>query len=428
MWWGWCEGCEGRSVGRGAACIGLVSFGSWYVVFLKCSFTIQVKGDDDLLHRFEKPWFQTDVMFLSLCIGFILSYAASNLGQRFNSRAKRKHMHYAPTTQQAVQLQSSWMRDSRRLEVFGVGNQTPEMKSMWKKLLLYLIPSMCDLVSTILCFYALLWISASLWQMLKCSMLVIGALFSKFFLKTPMLVFRWIGVAFVVLGLIVICCSSLILSCESNVSLAEEGIGVAFVIIAQCIQAAQLVITPAHTLELLTSNPLLIFALEGLYGFVACTFLLVIIYFIPEPYGEDTIETFHMLADNPTLIVTIFVYALCVFFYYFAGVFVVTLTSSRVRVVLDTLIAGVVWLGDLLIHYVLVPQSPEFGERWTEWSFLQLCGFTLLVLGIFVYQGMIQISGLDYPEHTDTQSRLLENQSHTYSPVPSASKRTPKST
>ena len=53
------------------------------------------------------------------------------------------------------------------------------------------------------------------------------------------------------------------------------------------------------------------------------------------------------------------------------------------RVVIETLRTLCVWLVDLLLYYVI--SKGRIGEKWTVYSFVQLFGFALLVLGTLAY-------------------------------------------
>jgi hypothetical protein len=39
---------------------------------------------------------------------------------------------------------------------------------------------------------------------------------------------------------------------------------------------------------------------------------------------------------------------------------------------------------------------PAIGEQWTDWSWTELAGFGLLVTGLFVYRGIVELPGFKY--------------------------------
>lgn len=81
-----------------------------------------------------------------------------------------------------------------------------------------------------------------------------------------------------------------------------------------------------------------------------------------------------------------------------------------------------VWLTDLFIFYAI---TQSFGEPWTRWSWLQLCGTAVLLFGTAVYNapnaGSILLQGQWYAlcmdfsheylqiEHEEEEQRLDED-------------------
>ncbi|KAH3763060.1 Integral membrane protein [Pelomyxa schiedti] len=378
-----------RFVKQAVVIVGMLFFGTCTVVIQKVIFNMESAGKDGDVHKFEKPWFQTEVMFFGM-FGCLAVYEA---------------MHIA--------TYCSRKRNGEETQLLKPGNINSEVPNnvlpLWKQYMLAIAPAMCDLIATASMNIGLLWIPASVWQMLRGSMVVFTAVFSRVFLKKWLCLYRWIGVGIVVVALCIVAISSLMTPCNTpripfsssghltseGVTTAEEVTGILLVVVAQVIQASQIVIE-----EALMSNvklpPTLIVGLEGLWGGLACSIVLVIVYWIPPPIGEDTIDSFIMIRNNGALAGTITVYATAILCYNMFGMYVTQVTSSVVRTILEALRTACIWIADLFIHYV-VTDNPAFGEVWAEWSYLQLCGFLLLLLGMFVYNGIVQIDGLFYP-------------------------------
>ena len=64
-----------------------------------------------------------------------------------------------------------------------------------------------------------------------------------------------------------------------------------------------------------------------------------------------------------------------------------------------------VWGIDLVIYYFI---DTEFGEKWDQYSWVQVIGFLLLVLGTLTYNGVIKYPFLQYeqPANASTKSEL----------------------
>lgn len=48
-----------------------------------------------------------------------------------------------------------------------------------------------------------------------------------------------------------------------------------------------------------------------------------------------------------------------------------------------------VWMVDLILWYVLGMKA--IGEGWSEWSFMELAGFGVLMYGTFAYKGLVKL-------------------------------------
>jgi len=110
-------------------------------------------------------------------------------------------------------------------------------------------------------------------------------------------------------------------------------------------------------------------------------------------------------------------YAAVILCYNLFGMFVTSYTSAVLRTILEGLRTACIWFANLLIFYIYVlgcdHHDSEFGEFWNDWSYLQLCGFLFLLLGMFVYNGIVRIEGLYYadrdPFQCDISAKMVKN-------------------
>jgi len=163
---------------------------------------------------------------------------------------------------------------------------------------------------------------------------------------------------------------------------------------AQVIQASQIVIEE-HLLKGISINPILIVGLEGMWGGIVCSLVLVIVCYLPSDIGEDSIDTLIMLGKNPAILVTAFVYAAAILGYNLFGMLVTQYTTAVIRTILEALRTACIWVVNIFIYYAI---SDSYGENWNDWSYLQLCGFLFLLMGMFVYNGIVRVQGLYYPD------------------------------
>lgn len=117
-----------------------------------------------------------------------------------------------------------------------------------------------------------------------------------------------------------------------------------------------------------------------------------------------------MFTNAPLLIFGL-LYLSSIAFYNFFGLSVTKYMTCVHRTLIDACRTVVVWTVDLFVHYAV---ASEYGEAWTKYSFIQVAGFALLVLGTILYNGIVHIPGFRYEESTcqpktnETQPLLKE--------------------
>ena len=127
---------------------------------------------------------------------------------------------------------------------------------------------------------------------------------------------------------------------------------------------------------------------------------------------EDPWNTWVMLKNTPAIQYTMAVYLLSVFGYNLFAVLVTFSLSSIWHSILDNFRPMTVWITDLVIFYLLT--SGSFGEPWTRYSWIQLVGMVVLIVGTMIYNapdsGSIQLRGQWYIFHMDFSEEYREIQ------------------
>lgn len=119
-----------------------------------------------------------------------------------------------------------------------------EETSFWKLLSLVFVPALCDFSSTYLMYVGMIYIAASVWQMLRGSIVVFTAIIRLTLLKKKTANFEWAGVFIVVIGLIMVGCSDLMSGNAEgggNAEMTQRLMAFGLVLLAQLIQALQTV-------------------------------------------------------------------------------------------------------------------------------------------------------------------------------------------
>jgi hypothetical protein len=118
----------------------------------------------------------------------------------------------------------------------------------YKSMALLAIPSFCDLLCTLLLLVAQLYLTASLWQMMRGSIIVMTALVKRFGLFHRLRTHMWIGISILTIALLLVACSSLYNS-SGNSNAADSKTGIMLVMLgclAQAVQCKICYLTPSY--------------------------------------------------------------------------------------------------------------------------------------------------------------------------------------
>ena len=375
---------------RAIAIPGMLLFGTCTVVIQKFLFEQSADGRACYInpHKFKKPWFQTNSMFVGMCLALVV-YEIQKALDKKKKQANENNL--------ASQIEDS------------IASEVHKDAGEWRFYFYVAAPACCDLVATSLMNVGLLYIEASVWQMLRGSMVLFSSIFCAFILKRPHYPFMWWSVLFICIALCVVGFAAV-----ASTGVGKQGATQGQVVMAilltvgsQLIQASQIVVED-FLLHDMTCSPILIVGLEGMWGtIITCTLFLPVIQNIGGEEGsgihEDTIDTFQMIGNNGILILFVIIYVLVILIYNVTGMFVTNITSAVVRTILEGLRTLCIWVVQLILYYSMQNtkfgrEHPDIGEPWTPWSWLQLSGFLLLFTGMLVYNKIIRVPIFKYPE------------------------------
>jgi hypothetical protein len=129
----------------------------------------------------------------------------------------------------------------------------------------------------------------------------------------------------------------------------------------------------------------MIISLEGVTGTIIALLGLVTVNFIPgSDMGsyENFQNTLYMIGNSPVVIGLLATLPIWVISMYLSGIFVTKLVSAVYNAIVTVLTVAVVWGAELFVHYVI---SPDYGNEWTRWSWMQLAGFVLILISTLMY-------------------------------------------
>eukprot|EP01105_Mastigella_eilhardi_P000859 TRINITY_DN1103_c0_g1_i1.p1 TRINITY_DN1103_c0_g1~~TRINITY_DN1103_c0_g1_i1.p1 ORF type:complete len:413 (+),score=115.11 TRINITY_DN1103_c0_g1_i1:87-1325(+) len=337
-----------------------------------------VKGWNGDEHQFTHPWFQTLVMFSGefLCLA---GYFIQMLMARRNAIKKDEPV------------------------------EKLNLKNIFHPI--FLLPTMLDLLGTTFGGIGLVYCSASVWQMLRGSIIIFTGILSRVFLKRKMLPYRWISMGITLVGLILVGVSGILTDMTASTSGSSSGdsgfdysmiFGMLMIIAGQFVGAIQMVLEETF-LKGRKFEPMHVVGMEGLLGaIIMATVVLPALYIVPGtqpcslPYDdyENSVDALMQIFHSWQLVCFVFLYLGSIAFYNFFGLSVTKSLTCVHRTLIDACRTIIVWTSELFIGVF----DPTFGETWTNWSYIQVAGFLILIAGTILYNGIVKIPGLQYEQ------------------------------
>ncbi|VDM64131.1 unnamed protein product [Angiostrongylus costaricensis] len=338
-----------------AICILMVITGSLNTIFAKWTDTLKAEGV-----AFNHPILQALCMFFGEFLCLVTFFAIYGYKKYW------------------------WNRSNISGELGSVANITSDSEPILPQFnpFIFLFPACCDILATSVMYVGLNLTAASSFQMLRGSVIVFTGLLSVGMLGIRIQGFKWIGMTFVILGLVVVGVTDTLY--HDNPVDDKNAIitGNLLIIMAQIIVAIQMVYEQKY-LNQYDVPALFAVGLEGLFGTIILSILLVPMYYIhvprtfsTNPEGRLEFSCLCEICEQPWVAVALSGIIVSIAFFNFAGVSVTKELSATTRMVLDSVRTLVVWILSI----------PLFGELFIP---LQLVGFGFLILGMFVYNDII---------------------------------------
>lgn len=285
-------------------------------------------------------------------------------------------------------------------------------------LILLIIPCLCDLCCTLLLLIAQVYITASIWQMLRGTVIVITALLKRFLLEHKLRVHMWAGIAMITVSMLLVASVSIFFSSSSSGSddttvSSDPQLGVTLVMIGCLAQGLQYVFEEKVMSGDDNAPPLVVIGMEGLWGTVLTIFVIYpIAYSLPgNDMGsyENPFNSYHMIASSPALIMICIAFVLFVTCYNVSVIYVTKYLSSIWHAILDNFRPISIWMLDLCIFYYILPNS-AYGEQWLNpGSWVQLAGLFVLLFGTAVYNGSVMLCDGEYQALVSESDSLTLN-------------------
>ena len=270
----------------------------------------------------------------------------------------------------------------------------------------FLPPAMCDMTATSLMYLGLSWTYASVFQMLRGSIIIFVGILSVVFLKRKLHRHHWAGMFIVLIGLGLVGLAS-VLAPKDDESAPHPLLGDAIVLAAQLVAAVQMVVEE-YLLSKHRVPALAAVGWEGVFGFSVLSLLLIPMYYLPgDAEGgrlENAVDAWIQLKNSKVIMLALAGNVLSIAGFNYAGVSITRRVSATSRMVLDSVRTVVIWGFSLLVGW----------EKPSGTSLpIQLAGFVFLILGTFVYYGILEIPWCPVPPKADEEEPLVQKPEET---------------
>ena len=345
------------------AVTGMLILGTATTACMKIMLTLEAPGWAGVVHDFDKPFMQSILMFFGMMF--------------------------------AIFIAKCWDPEKK-------GNQPVTKRSI----VMASIPSAFDLFASTLMTFGLIYINASVFQMLRGSMVIFSAILSIIFLKKHIRAYEWTAIGITIVALIMIGVAGVYIPQVTpeeggdQYSTGDKVLGSILVILSQLVQAGQIV-TEEFILKDINMPALQIVGWEGIWGLVmmvliACPFAFIVPGSDPSPLGtslENILDSFIQLFSSGYIALVSVIFILAVMLYNIFGMLVTSGSSAVNRTILEAVRTLLIWIFMLICAAAGAP----FGEYWDDWSWLELGGFVLLITGSLMYNAIFKLPFFEYP-------------------------------
>jgi len=356
---------------------GMLITGSINTLSTKLQFQLTSIGKDGDEETFTKPWFGTFNMLFAMSLVLAVERMVTGLAGCCAATRMRAEEALLP--------------------------KPGDDKGRKRKIAMVAVPAASDLLATALAAIGIMYIPASVWQMLRGATLFFTGIFSVVFLKRKLQAFHWIGLTLCMAGVVTVGYASVAGDTGGSGSSAAQNasavlFGVTLTLLGQVVQAAQ-VILEEFLMKDVNLPAVEIIGYEGIWGVLMMVVLVYpALWFIPGPdhgHQEDLVDTLVMFYNSSVVQLVVLIYLFSCGTFNITGIAVTGALSAVHRMMLDASRTMIIWGVGLFVHYRIDPSSP-FGEEWTSSSKLQLVGFVILITGQAIYGEIIRIPFLRY--------------------------------
>ena len=386
----------------------LILLSVFYVLAGACNagFNKYIVSQKAFGRKFSHSWFLNLVMFVGESMGIPVYYVLFK--KKENKKEKEENGELATEDKPEEEAEEE---------------KKPEINRF-----LLAIPAFTDTCSTGLANIGLILLQASIYQMLKGSLIIMTFLMSKFIVKNKHTLDHYIAIPISTLGVILVGLSAYLTAedkegKDNNSSSASQTLlGIVLMLIAMFILSIQFIFDE-YFMRKYSIHPLVNIGWQGIFGFFMNLILCGIFYFTKcGSYSENEVPYFvknmctgddknvwrpenivfalRQYVENGTLTVLVPITIIFMSSFNILGVSITKYGSATTRSVTDNVRSFLVWL------WFLLPFNQE--DLIETFSVLQLFGFLCITAGAFIYNGMFKLEERKIRRRKKIQLDLIE--------------------
>lgn len=276
----------------------------------------------------------------------------------------------------------------------------------WKLLAYLFIPSFFDMLGTTLSTLGLLYTSVSIYQLSRCSVIVVTAFFKLVILHHRLTPNMLTGVGINTFAMIIVGASALFFgNGDEQTNNTHDTITGLCLILASCVVQGAQYVFEEKVMSFDGVPPLVLVGVEGVNGlilsiFVAFPFALL----CPgsdNGYYEDIFSAITLPFTSLKLFILLSSFVLVIFLYNIFCIYITFLLSSIYHCIMDNSRPVSVWVAGLILYYTF----GVVGQPWGTGDWFQLLAMALMFFGTAVYGGQVQLPCLPPPD----EDQLLQD-------------------
>ena len=307
-----------------------------------------------------------------------------------------------------------WIKEGRfkkreKSECLISGSTKEDSQKKKPKIWYFLFPALFDILGSSISSISLSFLASSIYQMFRGAIIIFTCTASILILKSKYYRHHFLGILIVIIGLCIVGLNAVLKGGSSAGD--NPAFGILLCVISQ-VFSCFLFITEEKLLKGYETPPLKAVGLEGMWGVLCYIILLFIFYFIRceswpkvlkngvcfkdnkgELRFENAIFAVRQIYHSGNLIGYLSLYVLSIAFFNFSGLTISKHVSSTARTIVDTLRTIVIWIFFLTMPFV-PPKTKE------TFSWLQLLGFSILILGGLIYNEILVLPFWGFADNT----------------------------